>query len=290
MSFIGKVLIVIQIVLSIMFAALATTVYSYHQSWKVVAEKRADDLKKANQEKDTQVSFLNSRLDAETKRATDAESAQAAVQAQLRDVTTERNNLQVNYDRVTGDYQRATALVAINADEAGFRRDEALAQRAENKQLHIKLDDSNEALITARTDLFNLQAEQVALEDKYNALLNETAYLKRVVRLNDLETDPAAYQAKLDPPPKVEGLVLETQKHKNGTVQYVKISLGSDDGLVEGHELDVYRTGYDTTQNSKYLGKIKITYLTPDTAVGTILTPVKSGVIEKGDNVTSKLR
>jgi len=290
MSFIGKVLIVIQIVLSIMFAALATTVYSYHQSWKVVAEKRADDLKKVNQEKDTQVSFLNSRLDAETKRATDAESAQAAGQAQLRDVTTERNNLQVNYDRVTGDYQRATALVAINADEAGFRRDEALAQRAENKQLHIKLDDSNEALITARTDLFNLQAEQVALEDKYNALLNETAYLKRVVRLNDLETDPAAYQAKLDPPPKVEGLVLETQKHKNGTVQYVKISLGSDDGLVEGHELDVYRTGYDTTQNSKYLGKIKITYLTPDTAVGTILTPVKSGVIEKGDNVTSKLR
>ncbi|WP_459557756.1 hypothetical protein [Lacunimicrobium album] len=290
MSFIGKVLIVIQIVLSIMFAALATTVYSYHQSWKVVAEKRADDLKKANQEMDTQVSFLNSRLDAETKRATDAESAQAAVQAQLRDVTTERNNLQVNYDRVTGDYQRATALVAINADEAGFRRDEALAQRAENKQLHIKLDDSNEALITARTDLFNLQAEQVALEDKYNQLLNETAYLKRVVRLNDLETDPAAYQAKLDPPPKVEGLVLETQKHKNGTVQYVKISLGSDDGLVEGHELDVYRTGYDTPQSSKYLGKIKITYLTPDTAVGTILTPVKSGVIEKGDNVTSKLR
>jgi predicted nuclease with TOPRIM domain len=290
MSFIGKVLIVIQIVLSIMFAALATTVYSYHQSWKVVAEKRADDLKKTKQEMDTQVSFLNSRLDAETKRATDAESAQAAVQAQLRDVTTERNNLQVNYDRVTGDYQRATALVAINADEAGFRRDEALAQRAENKQLHIKLDDSNEALINARTDLFNLQAEQVALEDKYNGLLNETAYLKRVVRLNDLETDPAAYQAKLDPPPKVEGLVLETQKHKNGTVQFVKISLGSDDGLVEGHELDVYRTGYDTTQNSKYLGKIKITYLTPDTAVGTILTPVKSGVIEKGDNVTSKLR
>ncbi len=290
MSFIGKVLIVIQIVMSIMFAALATTVFTYHRNWKQVAESRSTEMNNLQQTSQTEIAFLNSRIDELTKKAADAESAAAGAQAQLRDVTTERNNLQMNYDRVSGDHQRASALATINANEAGFRRDEALAQRAENKQLHIKLDDSNETIINLRNDLFNTQSELAAVQDKYNTMLSQLAYLKRVVRLNNLETDPEVYQAKLDPPPAVQGAVLETQKHKNGTVQYVKISLGSDDGLVEGHELDVYRPGFDTTKSSKYLGKIKITYLTPDTAVGTIVSSVKSGVIEKGDYVTSKLR
>ncbi len=287
MSFIGKVLIVVQIVLSIMFAALATTVFTYHRSWKEISEQRQATVQDQEREMATVTSDFNKRVDELNQQLVAAKSRADGAESKLKDVTVEKNNLQANYDRVSSDFQRVSGVATINADEANFRLEEALAQRVENKLLHEKLDSYNDQIIELKNELFNTNTEMTSLTAKYNTMLENNAFLKRVVRLNNLETDPAVYQAKLDPPPAVEGLVLDTQLAQNGTVEFVKISLGSDDGLVEGHELDVYRTGLNGNGPSKYLGKIKLSYLTPDTAVGTIVSKAKNGIIEKGDNVTS---
>src|SRR5690606_20255127 len=101
--------------------------------------------------------------------------------------------------------------------------------------------------------------------------------------------DPAQVKALTTPPPVVDGIVEATQKSSRGVTEFVQISIGSDDGLVEGHELDVYRTGLSNGSRPVYLGRIKLTTVEPDRAVGVVTHRPKNGIIERGDNVTTQL-
>ena len=61
-------------------------------------------------------------------------------------------------------------------------------------------------------------------------------------------------------------------------------------GLKKGHEMSVIRTGLNKPgQQPKFLCKILILNTTPDKAVGEVIEGTRNGVIQKGDNVTTKL-
>ena len=111
------------------------------------------------------------------------------------------------------------------------------------------------------------------------------AQLERIIRLNDLETDPDAYADLQDPPPDVTGVVMNMRPGQTGRSDLIEISLGSDDGLSRGHSMYVYNNEGD----GKYLGRITLVYVTPDRAVGAVMEKSRNGVIKKGDHVTSKL-
>ena len=65
----------------------------------------------------------------------------------------------------------------------------------------------------------------------------------------------------------------------------IEISLGTDDGLLKGHTLEVYRK-----DGSAYLGRVEVTATQPDKAACKILPQFRQGPIQGGDRVTSKLR
>jgi len=66
----------------------------------------------------------------------------------------------------------------------------------------------------------------------------------------------------------------------------VEISIGSDDGIREGHELEVYRASNNTTA---YLGRIVIRKTRPERAVGEILKDYIKGPIQANDRVFTKV-
>ena len=66
----------------------------------------------------------------------------------------------------------------------------------------------------------------------------------------------------------------------------IGITIGSDDGLLKGHRLDVYRTGGQGT----YLGKIEVIYTDPDKAVCKVLPEFRKGIIQANDRVTTGLK
>ncbi len=101
--------------------------------------------------------------------------------------------------------------------------------------------------------------------------------------------DPRAYVSEQTPPPLVVGKVLETKHNPRNGQDLVRISIGSDDGLLKGHKVYVYRVAQGEGSRPTYLGQIRIDLVTPDQAVGTVIERAKNGVIEKGDNVTTKL-
>jgi len=289
MSLIGKFFVVMQILLSVTFMGFAVAVFTYQTDWKAKAETE----QQAKQEAQAQIQNLQSEFDKfrtdTTAALTEAqdlaertEAANTALQRQLED----RNR---EYERIANDLQSQTTLAEVTENEASARAAEAMAQRTVNTDLHSKLKTAKDQLRDAEDQIHALGVEKDNLTVRNRQLAEELGFLRKVVRNNNLETDPRVYAAQMDPPPILEGMVTNAAENEKGSVDLVEVSLGSDDGLVKGHKLFVFRSGLQSGEDAKYLGQIELVFVDSDHAVGTVIEKAKSGIIKRGDNVTSKL-
>lgn len=289
MSLIGKFFVVMQILLSVTFMGFAVAVFTYQTDWKA----KADTEQQAKQQAQAEIQNLQTEFDKYKTDTTTAlqeaqdvaertEAANTALQRQLED----RNR---EYERIANDLQSQTTLAEVTENEASARAAEAMAQRTVNTELHSKLKDAKDQLRNAEDEIHGLGVEKENLIVRNRQLTEELGFLRKVVRNNNLETDPRVYAAQNDPPPILEGMVINAAENAKGSVDLVEISLGSDDGLVKGHKLFVFRSGLQSDEDAKYLGQIELVFVDSDHAVGTVIEKAKSGIIKKGDNVTSKL-
>lgn len=288
MSFVGKMLIVLQVVLSVVFMAFAGAVYTAQTSWKA----RSDDLQKQVSSLQTEVTDATTAAQRETDRLTqqyEAEKQRAeAAEGQNAQLVAQLANEQQKNNRLELELKAQTGLADAKSNEASFRDEEAQRQRIAYETLRNQLNEMAANLRNTEDQLFAQQLEKQEVVERFNSLLAENGDLKKILRLNDLDTDPSAYADLAEPPPPVDGLVVATKKDKTNRTEFVEVSIGSDDGLSKNNTLDVYRAGR-TGGKTQYLGKIRIVYLTPDRAVGHVIETAKNGIIERGDNVTTKL-
>jgi len=84
-----------------------------------------------------------------------------------------------------------------------------------------------------------------------------------------------------DVPPRVNGIVLNTPG-----AGLIEISLGSDDGLLKGHRLEVFRSAAGA---STYLGRVEVLRVSADRSVCQIIPEFNRGTIMRGDRVASQL-
>lgn len=288
MSFLGKLLIGLQFVLSIMFLVFAGAVFSTQRNWKAAKEAvDANYAKLVKEKQDLQTEYdnyknrLTRELQAEQQRAATAEGQAKLLKDQLDAV-----NIELVAAKTARDDQRSLAMVAV--EEARQRREETLLERSINNNLH-KLHNEKADRVKALEDVkFNLEIAEKALQEKHSKVLSDLAVMQKIIAANGLDPDPKSVAGLQTPPPAVDGKVLETKRGARNGSDLVEISIGSDDGLAEGHKLSVYRP-QTVERAAKYLGDIKLVYVTPDRSVGTVVLRAKNGNIERGDNVTSKL-
>ena len=288
MSFLGKVLVGLQFVLSIAFLAFAGAVFSTQQNWMDQKKKVDDNLIAVTREKD-QLFEEKRQLEARLTMELANEKMKAAEEKGKSDTSEDKLKVaeqELIAAKTERDEQRTLAKLAV--EEARQRRDEALAQRAVNNNLHVLLNQKNEKNKALEDIVFNKTVEEKSMQDKHAKLLGNYAILQKIIAANGLPTDPKLVAGMQTPPPSVEGEVLETKRGGRSGADLVEFSLGLDDGLVEGHKLFVYRPAAGD-RAAKFLGEIKIVYATPDKSVGMVVLPSKNGIISKGDHVTSKL-
>ena len=212
------------------------------------------------------------------RRANTAEASNTILERQMEVLRGQRDTARTERDN-------QTALAKSAGEEAKSWRGELNVQRDANDKLHATVDDLRKQTRNQEDKIFNQDTTIRSIAARHSKSLEEAAFLKKVVRLHGLETDPNVIARMLNPPV-VEGEVWNTQRaRKRGNLDLVEITIGSDDGLVKGHMLFVYRT----SGSGKYLGKIKLVNVTPDRAVGTVVEQAKNGIIQRGDNVTTKL-
>jgi hypothetical protein len=128
------------------------------------------------------------------------------------------------------------------------------------------------------------------MKRKHLAALEEIAAYKQLAAAHGYVKDIREFVKSQAPPPEVRGYVTGTKSaNDRGTETLVEISLGERDGLVPGHELQVYRPAARNNGRGMYLGKIRLVNVTPDRSVGLVVQRAKNGIIEKDDHVTTQL-
>ena len=285
MTFVGKVLVVVQLVLAVCFMAFAGAVYTAETNWK----KKATDADTAAQQARSDASAANQQLEqAKTElggQVAELNQRVALREGELKQASDQlaRTEQQLQEARTAAD--RATAVANVSEEQARFRQEETLRQRERNQRLQGQIDELLASVRNYEDTLFqkNLSIEQ--MEVRHQELIDQLATYRDILLTNNLSLNPEDYGdllVKADPPPRVKGQVLNTEVSKTSGTEFVEVSLGSDDGFQKGHTLDVYR-------GDQYLGKIRLTTVYPDRAVGQVVTRPRNGTIKKGDNVTPRI-
>ena len=288
MSFLGKLLIGLQLFLSVVFLVFAGAVFSTQKNWKAAKESVDGNYTKLDADKkqvEEAFAAYKTRMEIDLKneqtRAADGEGRAKTLKDQV-DVT----DKELVAAKTNADEQ--TELAKVSVEEARQRKEEALLQRGINNDLQRLLNEKQDRVKALEDVKFNLQVAEKALQNKHMKMLDVLALMQKIIAANGLSTDPQTVAGLQTPPPAVDGEVLETKRAGRSGSDLVEISIGSDDGLAEGHKLSVYRP-QSAERAAKFLGDIKLVYVTPDRSVGAVVLRAKNGVIERGDNVTSKL-
>ncbi len=290
MSFVGKILVVVQLVLSVLFMALAGAVFATHQNWKGKYEQQTIALTGAQKSVTDTLAEKETALGLSQKLVDENKATLGTLTTQVQNQTTELDALKKQNNETLQKLQTQTALALSKAKEADFRTREAEEQRAANRALQTSLDETAANMRQIEDDKFALQIEHDNLKDQLLADQVTMAYYKKMLDLHKIETDPVLAEKRNAPPPPVEGLVKVVKIDRTNRPVFVEITIGSDDGLLTGHVLDVIRLGVGG-KKSQYLGKIRVTSVGPDVAVCEVLRDEQpaNGIIEEGDNVTTKL-
>jgi uncharacterized protein YlxW (UPF0749 family) len=281
MTQVGKILVLVIMAFSLIFLGISTMVFVTSKNWKDATAKKDAEVKKIQGELRSEQAKL-----AEAKK--NLEDAQAASQAATKALNSRIKTLedQTNQDRAQITETRTRLEVATQSAKSAL--EEVDARRRETTLLR-----EQKAAVEKQANEYQLR--QAELNDRIRELermldtatKNNTDLRERVAKYttllqrNGLSTDIAQIKG-LEAPPPVTGEV----KKVDPTNRRIEITIGSDDGLVNGHELYLYRT----TPRAEYLGRVQIIAVDPDQSVARVMgSTVQGKKIKEGDIVSSTI-
>lgn len=286
MTFVGKVLVVVQLVLSVCFMAFAGAVYTAETNWRTKSDQLQSQLTKVQQDLATQGQDLQRITAEKDKQIGDLQSQVALLDDKARTAAEDlkREQEKLVAARTAVDVQTAAATIAD--ENAQARVEEALRQRERNQLLHTQVNGLQTKTRELEDEVFAKNLSIAAMQERQEELITQLENYRNMLLASNLSLNPDDYENlggdAAEPPPTVTGRVVQTQQSPRSDSEFVEVSLGSDDGFRKGHDLYVYR-------GDQYLGKITLVSVTPDRAVGRVTQRTRNGQIQKGDNVTPKL-
>ena len=279
MNLVGKIMIVLILVMSILFMGFALAVYSTHQNWREMVEG-SNGLRSQIRQLTTQKDQLESQLaETRTKYSFEVAARREAI-ANLVTRENQKNQQLLAREQQFADLQaqHRQALETVNTAQTTMNalKEEVETLRADNRKTR---QERNEAFMLAKklTDEINRgEGDLRALKARQTALLAQLGRMSLVLDRNDLtEFSPVDNIA-----PQVEGQVTRVV---DGLVE---VSIGADEGLQQGHTLKVFRLNGSV---GAFLASIEIVDTNSDRAVGRIVPGTHEGRIRKGDRVATKI-
>ncbi|OHB72838.1 MAG: hypothetical protein A2V70_01455 [Planctomycetes bacterium RBG_13_63_9] len=288
MNLVGKILTVLILVMSLLWAAFAVAVYATHTNWKLVVDnptpaagkpeglkQKLEKAKKHNEELQDRKTGLEEKL-AEAKKA--AEQARGKLASEYDVLQREHDQLQQRLAKLVQAERDAVAAMAATQKTLEALRQEVTVLRANIAQAQTDRDAHFDQVVKL-TDELNQKVNQLKqAKARETTLAADHAKALEVLRKFGLSGEPELYA---DQPPDVEGIVLAVTG--DGLVE---ISNGSDEGLLKGHKLHVYRVGGG---RSVYVGRIEVVRTDADRAVCKIDPKYQKSPVQKGDRVASKI-
>jgi len=285
MTFVGKVLVVLNVVLTIFIATFAAGVFAVQKNWKDQYESKEQELSKVREDNQKLIEGKDAKiteLDRELKETEDLARQHKAKVDELREQVA---SIQKNYEKMQGEYDVNKNLLKVLDDDKTTKANELKTLRSAMKQLHAKLDQLDAQITQLEDEKYGLVRKQRQIQKKHNEILELLVAYRKTLQLHDIDFDPRAVAGRDVLPDPADGLVTEVLPGNRDRLTLVEISIGTDDGVREGTQLYVYRL----SDKGKYLGQIKVIRVSADKAVGELVDDAKQGPIKKGDNVSAKL-
>jgi hypothetical protein len=287
MTVLGKILVGLNFVFSLVAASLFVMSYAARTNWKNYADKVEAEYKvadgsakayaleaaEARRSGDERARIAKEQLDARTKEIKDPGGLKDQLdEAQGKLVAATENLRQAKIAIDSGNAQKKLLMDDSKRLEAAV-----IAKDQEIKTNLVTMNDLKKDKVNAdiARDGFKEMAE--GLEKRVREL---EAFVKKAKATGVVPASSAVLASDNPPPEDIEGFV----KRDADATGLVLISLGSDAGILKGHTLEVFRL----SPQAKYLGRIKVIEVRPYESVGQIIGK-PAGPILKDDRVASKL-
>lgn len=272
MNLIGKILVTLIFVMSLVYLGFATTVYSTHKDFKAINKKLNDDINVLTQKKtdvEAQLAAAAAKLQAERDAAQDLLAKAQSKRDELDKQVAAKEKELAEKEVLTREAVAQAAAANTNLKTA----DEKVAQlRDDIQKVRDQRDENFKKVVALTTEKNEESAAKKRLEEVNANLADQVAKAKLVLDRNGLSINTNVAGV----PPKVDGIVLFSAD------PLVEISIGSDDGLAPGHTLEVSR-------GAKYMGRVRVIRTTPDRAVAEVMRDYLKGKIEKDDRVATRI-
>jgi len=282
MTFVGKILVFIIMICALLFLGVSTVVFTTATNWKDATakeQKKVQDLQTKNQN-------VTAAVDAAKKDLTAAKDSHAKAQQEMagRIAALEGDSKRLNEEmtKARSELESAQQNAHTSLDEATALRNETSLLRDQKSAVEKQANEYKIRQTELNDQIRILTRERDVAKKNNEDLRDRVAKFSSLLRKNGLSDDISQVKG-LDSPPTVRGEILRVDAQN----KRVEISIGSDDGLVPGHELNLYRI----KPRPEFLGKIKILSTDPDQAVGQVIGNTVNGKkIQEGDIVSSTLR
>lgn len=271
MKLVGNILTVLILLMSAFFFAVAIMTVSTHRNWKQAADTlqiEYDTLNtKLKQAKTGTIQKEQSIIAEKVARAqqlAQLESQLASQQAEVDDLSKLLNEETIISKERLARMEQAEARAA-QLD----RQNKSMTER--NVQLNKEVATSYEKLTDLTNTTFELGTRIEEIEKLNQDLSASVAKSDRILKLKGWDENELTN----DIVPLVSAVVVKS------TGPLFAVAAGSDDGLREGHVLDIYRA--DT-----FVGRAVVREVQNDLAVLETVREFMQTSVKEGDNVTSK--
>jgi len=281
MTHVGKILVVAIMAFSLVFLGTSTVVFMTSKNWKQETEKQKAEVGKVKKS----LTEAQAQVDAAKKELTDAQSQAATATKQLNDrIRALEDQNKRDLEQITDVREKLTKAqesAKSALEEAGAKREETALLRTQKSAVEKQANEFKLRQAELTDKIRELERVLETATRNNSDLREKVAKFTTLLQKNGLPTDITQIKGVESPPP-VQGQI----KRVDATNRRVEMSIGSDDGLVVGHELNIFRL----LPRPEFVGKIEIVAVDPDQAVGRVVGKTNQGKkIKEGDIVSSSI-
>lgn len=275
MNLLGKILTFLILLTSVAFCVVAIVVVASHQSWKETAEANrttAEMFRRRFQNAEEQLAALrgkNEKASVARAQAIAYLNSQLAIsRGRYEAASDEVNKLTTQVNETTQSLQLAEARLKEQDEEVK-------TLLAQNRDLATELSEQSQrvAMVLSQVEAAEVKKEQLA--SQLRSMMTEFNDLKKVADVVGI--DKNTLWAAI--PPDLNGRVTGISPSQKDVFA---VSLGLDDGLREGHTVDVVRNG-------RHIGTATIVTSKPNNSTAKFVDGMRNAMPQVGDEVTTIL-
>jgi hypothetical protein len=282
MTFVGKILVIVIMAFSLLFLGISTVTFVTSKNWVAAtkAEKdKVDDLKKKLNDAQAESEAAKKGLD-DAKASFD--TLAKGFESKISLLEEQNKQDQVQYTAASGQLAVANQNAKSSLDEVEAKRQETLLLRQQKSAVEKQANEFKLHQAELNDKIRELERQLEAATKNNTDLRERVAKFSVLLREHGLSDDISQIKGLESPPP-----VMGEVKRVDPTNRRLEITIGSDDGLVVGHELYLFRL----SPRPEYLGKVKIQTVDPDQAVVRVIGNTFQGKkIREGDIVSSTIK